>query len=76
MQNKSFNKIVNILYNEEIENINGEELNNLKQGTVKIQPRILYDKFSGNMKMEFKIGKNRMYKIKNLSEFYSKMLSG
>lgn len=75
MQNKSFNKIVNILYNEEIENINGEEQDNKKNGTVSIEPKILYDKFSGNMKMEFKIGKTKMYKIKNLAEFYSKMMN-
>lgn len=75
MQNKSFNKIVNILYNEEIENINGEELEGTKKGTITIEPKILYDKFSGNMKMEFKIGKNKMYKIKNLAEFYSKMMN-
>ncbi|MBO4293278.1 MAG: DEAD/DEAH box helicase [Clostridia bacterium] len=75
MQNKSFNKIVNILYNEEIENINGEEQDNIKQGTISIEPKILYDKFSGNMKMEFKIGKNKMYKIKNLAEFYSRMIN-
>lgn len=75
MQNKSFNKIVNILYNEEIENINGEELEETKKGTITIEPKILYDKFSGNMKMEFKIGKNKMYKIKNLAEFYSKMMN-
>ena len=74
MQNKSFNKIVNMLYNEEIENINGEEQNKI-EGTVKIEPSIIYDKFSGNMKVEFKIGKNKMYKIKNLSEFYSKMIN-
>ena len=75
MQNKSFNKIVNILYNEEIENINGEEQNSVKQGEINIEPKILYDKFSGNMKMEFKIGKNKMYKIKNLAEFYSRMMN-
>ena len=75
MQNKSFNKIVNILYNEEIENINGEEQNSVKQGEISIEPKILYDKFSGNMKMEFKIGKNKMYKIKNLAEFYSRMIN-
>lgn len=75
MQNKSFNKIVNILYNEEIENINGEEQNAGKHGEISIEPRILYDKFSGNMKMEFKIGKSKMYKIKSLAEFYSRMIN-
>ncbi|MBR3255590.1 MAG: DEAD/DEAH box helicase [Clostridia bacterium] len=73
MENKSFKKIVNILYNEEIENIAGEDIEENVAGTIKIEPRILYDKFTGNMKMEFKIGKNKMYKIKNLAEFYTAM---
>lgn len=75
MQNKNFKKIVNILYNEEIENINGEEIEEKASGVIKIEPRILYDKFSGNMKMEFTIGKNKMYKIKNLADFYTKMVN-
>lgn len=73
MENKSFKKIVNILYNEEIENINSEEINENIVGTINIEPTILYDKFTGNMKIEFKIGKNKMYKIKNLVEFYTAM---
>ena len=73
MQSKNFKKIVNTLYNEEIENINGEEIDQNQDGIINIEPKILYDKFSGNMKMEFKIGKTKMYKIKNLAEFYTKM---
>lgn len=73
--NKNFNKIVNILYNEEIENIDGDENLAKKTGTINIEPQILYDKFSGNMKIEFKIGKTRMYKIKNLSEFYTRVIN-
>ena len=73
MENKSFKKIVNILYNEEIQNINGEDLEETESGIINIEPRFLYDKFTGNMKMEFKIGKNKMYKIKNLADFYTAM---
>ncbi len=73
MSTKNFNKIVNILYNEEIDNIGGEENKSKDSGTLNIEPQIIYDKFSGNMKVEFKIGKNKMYKIKNLSEFYTRM---
>lgn len=72
--NKSFGKIVNILYNEEIDNIDGEEKQDSNNGNIKIIPQIIYDKFSGNMKIEFEIGKNKMYKIKNLSEFYTRMI--
>ena len=69
MQSKNFSKIVNILYNEEIDNIDGEEVEEKKNGNIQIKPEIIYDKFSGNMKIEFQIGKSKMYKIKNLSEF-------
>ena len=72
---RNFNKIVNILYNDEIENINGNELNKKNNKQIKLEPQIMYDKFSGNMKVEFKIGKNKMYKIRNLSEFYTKMIN-
>ena len=74
-KNKNFNKIVNILYNEEIGNIDGEETQGKKDGKINIEPQILYDKFSGNMKIEFKIGKTKMYKIKNLAEFYTRMIN-
>ena len=73
MQNKIFSKIVTILYNEEIDNIEADESQYQTGSKINIEPQILYDKFSGNMKVEFKIGKAKMYKIKNLAEFYTKM---
>ncbi|MBR3001984.1 MAG: SNF2 helicase associated domain-containing protein [Clostridia bacterium] len=75
MQSKNFSKIVNILYNEEIDNIDGEDIQEKGNGNINIEPEIIYDKFSGNMKVEFKIGKTKMYKIKNLAEFYSRMVN-
>ena len=74
-QYRSFKQIVNIFYNEEINNIGSEEETIIKnKGTIKIEPKIIYDKFSGDMKVEFKIGTNKMYKIKDLSEFYTRMM--
>lgn len=73
--NKNFKQIVNIFYNEEIEQIDSEEEMTLKnKGTIKIEPKIIYDKFSGDMKVEFKIGNKKMYKLKDLSDFYTRML--
>ena len=66
---RNFNQIVNVFYNEEIEGIGTsiDEDEGLKnKGTIKIEPSIYYDKFSGEMKVEFKIGNKNMYKIKNL----------
>ena len=74
-QNRNFKHIVNMFYNEEIENLNSEDIEVKNKGTIKIEPQIFYDKFSGDMKAEFKIGRNKMYKIKDLSEFYTRMLN-
>ena len=72
---RSFKQIVNIFYNEEVNGIGVEEETILKnERTIKIEPKIIYDKFSGDMKVEFKIGTNKMYKIKDLSEFYTRMI--
>lgn len=72
---RNFKQIVNIFYNEEIEEMdNNEEIALKNKGTIQLEPKIIYDKFSGDMKVEFKIGSKKMYKIKDLSEFYTRML--
>ena len=72
---RNFKQIVNIFYNEEIEEMdNNEEIALKNKGTIQLEPKIIYDKFSGDMKVEFKIGIKKMYKIKDLSEFYTRML--
>ena len=71
---RNFKKIVNIFYNEELQEINAEEIEELPlKEKVKIEPRIVYDRFDGKLKLEIKIGNKRMYKIKDLSEFYTRM---
>lgn len=71
----NFSHIVNVIYNEEINEIDSNVDQEIKtKGNIKIEPKILYDKFSKNIKIEFKIGNKRMYKIKNLSEFYTRMM--
>lgn len=72
---RSFKQLVNTFYNEEIEEIDKEEEITIKnKGAIKLEAKIIYDKFSGDMKVEFKIGNKKMYKIKDLSEFYTRML--
>ena len=73
-QYRNFKQMVNTFYNEEIDGINGEEQELKNKGTIYIEPQIMYDRFLGDMKIEFKIGNKRMYKIKNLAEFYTRML--
>lgn len=72
---RNFKQIVNTFYNEEVDKIDQNETIKLKnKGTIKLEPKIIYDKFSGDMKVEFKIGVQKMYRIKDLSEFYTRML--
>ena len=71
---RSFRQIVNTFYSEEIENLNDEEESSNIDGTIKIEPHIMYDKLTGDIKAEFKIGKTKMYRIKDLSEFYDRMI--
>ena len=41
---------------------------------VKIIPKIFYNEFTKQLKVEFKIGDKQLYKLKNLPEFYERML--
>ncbi len=72
---RNFKQIVNIFYKEEVEGISDEEDEVKQKGTIRIEPIIYYEKFSGDMKVEFKIGNKKMYKIKNLADFYTRMLN-
>ena len=73
---RNFKQIVNSFYQEEIDGIEeGEEGEIPISGDINIEPTIYYDKFANDMKVEFKIGNKRMYKIKNLSEFYTRMMN-
>lgn len=74
-QYRNFKQMVNSFYKEEIEGISDEENEVKQKGNIKIEPTIFYDKFSGDLKIEFKIGNKKLYKIKNLAEFYTRMLN-
>ena len=74
---RNFKQIVNEFYTEEMQeieqaNIQEKELNQQK---IRIEPKIIYDKYESNLRIEFKIGNQRMYKIKNLAEFYDRMIN-
>ncbi len=71
---RNFRQMVNTFYNEEIDGIDSDEDELKNKGTIHLEPKVIYDKFLGDMKVEFKIGNKRMYKIKNLSEFYTRMM--
>ena len=56
----SFKQIVNSFYQEEVEGISDEEDEIKQKGTIRIEPIIYYEKFSGDIKVEFKIGNKKM----------------
>ena len=42
---------------------------------VRIEPKLIYDKYANNLRVEFKIGNQRMYKLKDLTEFFDRMMT-
>ena len=74
---RNFKQIVNEFYAEEMQEIeqsNEQEKEEVQQ-KIKIEPKIIYDKYESNLRIEFKIGNQRMYKLKNLAEFYDRMIN-
>lgn len=69
---RSFNQIVNTLYNEEIQKLSEEEQKQTIKN-IKLEPKLIYDRYNKSLKLEIKIGNKRLYKIKNFSEFYDNM---
>ena len=67
---RNFKQIVNDFYTEEMQNIEVEE----EKEKIRIEPKLIYDKYTNTLKLEFKIGNQRVYKIKNISEFYYRFL--
>ncbi len=75
-QYRSFKQMINAFYKEEIDEIDNQQAEIKDKGNIELEPKILYDKFNGDIKVEFKIGNKKKYKLKNLSEFYTRMLNG
>lgn len=72
-----FTDLINTFYDEEMKLINEPEENNISlDKNVELVPILLYDAFSNEMKVEFKIGtKKQYYKLRDLSEFYDNMIN-
>ena len=73
-----FTDLINTFYDEEMKLINNEEEQEVGKfdKNVNIVPKIVYDKYSSEMKMEFKIGtKKQLYRLRDLVEFYDNMLN-
>lgn len=71
--NRAFKQIITTFYNEEIEAIDDNPAILKEKEKIQLEPKIIYDKLTNTMKIEFKIGNKKMYKIKDLSQFYTSM---
>lgn len=72
---RSFKQIINTFYNEEMEKGEEQEKIIIDRRNIKLVPKLLYDGYYKEIKVEFKIGEDKLYKIKSLPEFYDKMLN-
>ena len=73
---RGINNLINSFYNDELNEITAEEKKYLPQNErLKIEVKANYDKYASGIKLEFKIGNSRMYKLKDLTEFYTRMIN-
>ena len=73
---REFDRILSDFYNEQIKEINSEDIEGIsEEEKVRIEPKIIFDKVENNLKLEFKLGNKKMYKIKDLPDFYTRMIN-
>ena len=56
---RSFKQIVNTFYSEEMQEIEKEKLQEKEEQKIKIEPKIIYDKYTNKLSIEFKIGNQK-----------------
>ena len=71
---KIFKQLINEFYQDSSSN-EEKELGKSKNKNIKIVPKLLIDKYNSNLKLEFKIGEQQLYKLKSIPEFYENMLN-
>ena len=75
MDHRGFKQMITAFYNTEVETIDEEEEVIKERKNIKIVPSIIFDSYYKEMKVEFKLGIDKFYKIKSLSDFYTSMLN-
>lgn len=65
-----YRQMINSFYEEEQSD---DKTQILTEEKIKLEPILIWNQNSKEIKIEFKIGNKQMYKIKNLSEFYDRM---
>ena len=69
---RSFKQLINEFYNKTALTENSDD--KAIPHTIKLEPKLIYNSYSKNLKLEFKIGNKSMYVLKDLTEFYTHML--
>lgn len=67
---RNFRQVLSLFYEQQLEE---EQKEKIPLRKIQIVPKILYDKIYGELKLEFRIGEKKLYRIKNLPEFYERM---
>ena len=70
-----FKQLVNQFYYE-IEEINdqSEKEKTIGEGDIRIVPKLIYSEQNKNLKLEIRIGRKNLYKIKSLPDFFDRMI--
>ena len=71
-QYRIFKQIVHTFYHSSNEK---EKEIQSKVNNLIIEPKLIYDSFKKTLRADFKIGDTQLYKIKNLPEFFERMLN-
>ena len=73
---RSFKQVLNEFYKDELEKSDRNiAVENLDYNNIKIIPKLFYDKVYNTLNVEFKLGKDNFYKLKNLKEFYNRVIN-
>lgn len=75
MKYPEFKQLIESFYQDEIKRIeqtNSEKVK--KQEKVKLKPTIVYEKHSKEIRLEFNIGTEQMYRLKSFSDFYDRIM--
>ena len=73
MDHRGFKQMITAFYNNEVETIDDKEEVIKECKNIHIIPSIIFDSYYKEMKVEFKLGIDKFYKIKSLSDFYTSM---
>lgn len=69
-----FKQLVDSFYQEELKEIElSSDERNTKREKVKLQPTFIYENHSKEIRLEFNIGIEQMYRLKNFPEFYDRI---